>query len=68
LSLAISLVVTAISIMVAVTIMITILVPIPATSTSDCEISPAAVIDPDAPAIRAPTVTFLTRGFTSLFL
>jgi len=69
LSLSIAIVVAAISIMVAIAVMIaiTIVVPIPVTSASfDHEISPAAVIHPNAPVIRAPTIAFSTGGLTAL--
>jgi hypothetical protein len=60
-------VVAAIRIIVAVTITIPIMVPILATSASfDREISPAAVIHPDAPAVRAPAVAFPAGRFATL--
>ncbi len=63
LSLAITVVVAAISIMVT----ITIAVAVPISSVSfDREISPAAMIYPDASVIRAPTVAFPASRFATL--
>jgi len=64
LTLSIPVVIAAISITVAVTVAVTI----PTTLAAfDREISPAAVIDPDPPVIRAPTVAFRAGGFATLF-
>ncbi len=63
LSLAITVVVAAISIMVT----IAVAVPITISSVSfDREISPAAMIYPDASVIRAPTVAFPASRFATL--
>ena len=65
LSLAITFVVAAISIMVTITIAVA--VPITISSVSfDREISPAAMIYPDASVIRAPTVAFPASRFATL--
>ena len=65
LSLAITVVVAAISIMVTITIAVA--VPVPISSVSfDREISPAAMIYPDASVIRAPTVAFPASRFATL--
>ncbi len=65
LSLAITVVVAAISIMVTITIAVA--VPITISSVSfDREISPAAMIYPDASVIRAPTVAFPASRFATL--
>jgi hypothetical protein len=68
LSLAIS-VVTAIPVTVVIAVTITVVVPIsvPTATFFDREISPAAVIHPDASVIRSPTVAFRTGGLATLF-
>jgi hypothetical protein len=53
-----------IAVMVAITVMIP--VPVPTSAFFDREISPAAVIHPDAPVIRAPAVAFGAGGFATL--
>src|SRR6266478_2114654 len=67
LSLAITVVVAAISIMVTITIAVAVAVPITISSVSfDREISPAAMIYPDASVIRAPTVAFPASRFATV--
>jgi hypothetical protein len=52
---------------IAITVPIPVSIPITVTPASfDHEISPTAVIDPDAPVIRAPTVAFGAGGFATL--
>ena len=52
---------------VVVSVMVSITVPVPAAPASfDREIGPAAMIDPDAPAIRAPTVAFAAGRLAAL--
>jgi len=65
LSLAITVVVAAIFIMVTITITIAVAVPISSVS-FDREISPAAMVYPDASVIRAPTVAFPASRFATL--
>ena len=52
--------------MVAIAVLVAITVPVPSAAFFDREISPAAVIDPDTPVIRAPTVAFGSGGFATL--
>ena len=55
----ISLITVPITVVVAVAVPIAIVVATPAApSAFDCEISPATVVHPDAPAVRAPTIAF----------
>ena len=65
LSLAITVVVAAIFIMVTITIAVAVAIPISSVS-FDREISPAAMVYPDASVIRAPTVAFPASRFATL--